>query len=155
MTRFPSFAPFVRIGDYVQLEIGSYSVMARIEQDDCPDAPDQRQEGFWPSLDRKNAGFIGEDRTISDYAAAQSRAEAVIQGWRDGDWFYCGIVLSVACNDVILAPYAASLWGIEANHPLGDGNVYLCDAANTLLDEAMRKARLTHTELCAALARAP
>src|SRR3990167_4484496 len=51
------------------------------------------------------------------FAEAQAKAEVVMDGWRKGDWFYCGIVLSVALEGVVIASHAASLWGIETNYP--------------------------------------
>jgi hypothetical protein len=60
--------------------------------------------------------------------------------WRKGEWFYCGIVLSVSLDGVELAPHAASLWGIEANYPETD-NSYLTEASGTLLPDALAAAR--------------
>ena len=58
--------------------------------------------------------------------------------WERGDWFYCGIVLSVYCDDVCLTDHAASLWGLEANYPDSDHS-YLTECANELIDEAVRE----------------
>ena len=71
-----------------------------------------------------------------------------MEGWRKGDWFYCGIVLSVSLEGVQLASHAASLWGIEANYP-GADNSYLAEVANELLPESIAVARETLTRLAA------
>ena len=69
-----------------------------------------------------------------------------MEGWRKGDWFYCGIVLSVSLEGVQLASHAASLWGIEANYPDAD-NSYLTEVANELLPEAIAAGRETLARL--------
>jgi len=134
------FQPFVCAGDSITCEAGPFTVLAQIVPDDCPDAPDQRQDGFWPSLYKDAPGFIGPGPNHRQrFAEAQAKAEAVMDGWRKGDWFYCGIVLSVSLEDVDLAAQV-SLWGIEANYPDTD-NSHLSDVANELLPEAIAAAR--------------
>ncbi|MFN4024168.1 MAG: hypothetical protein ACK4MQ_05005 [Hyphomonas sp.] len=144
-----SFAAFVCPGDVITCQSGPFTVTARIVPDDCPDAPDQRQEGFWPSLYIDAPGFIGPGNNFRErFADAQARAEAIMQGWRRGDWFYCGIVLSVSLEGVELAPHAASLWGVEDNYP-GTDNSYLTGVANELLPEAIAAAREALAQLAA------
>ena len=57
--------------------------------------------------------------------------------WERGDWFYCGVVLSVYCGYTRLDDNAAALWGVEANYP-GSDHTYLTDVANELLPEAIQ-----------------
>ena len=141
------FAAFVCPGDAITGEAGPFTVLAQIMPDDCPDAPDQRQDGFWPSLFADAPGFIGPGPNHRQrFADAQAKAEAVMEGWRKGDWFYCGIVLSVSLEGVQLASHAASLWGIEANYP-GADNSYLTEVANELLSEAIAAGRETLARL--------
>lgn len=157
------FNSFVCAGDAITCETGGFIVSARIIPDDCPDAPDQRQEGFWPSLYKDAPGFIGEpDEELvrgtnspangnnfrARFAKAQAEAEALMAGWRKGEWFYCGVVLSVSLEGVELAPHAASLWGLEANYP-GSENEALTRAANTLIPEALAEAGRVLTRLAA------
>jgi hypothetical protein len=143
------FASFVCPGDVITCETEGFTVSARIVPDDCPDPPDQRQDGFWPSLYRDAPGFIGPGNNFRErFARAQAEAEALMEGWRRGEWFHCGIVLSVSLDGVELAPHAASLWGIEANYPETD-NSYLTEVAGNLLPEALAAAR----EVLARLAR--
>jgi hypothetical protein len=145
--RFDSFACE---GDTIGCEVDGFTFTARIVADDCPDAPDQRQDGFWPSLYKDAPGFIGPGNSFRQrFAEAQATAEAVMEAWRKGDWFYCGIVLSVERDGIELDDHAASLWGVECNYP-GADNSYLSTVANELLPEALdagraAAARLTET----------
>ena len=146
-TRFDTFACE---GDTISCEAEGFTITARIVADDCPDAPDQRQDGFWPSLYQDAPGFIGPGNGFRQrFAEAQAKAEAVMEAWRKGEWFYCGIVLSVERDGVDLDRHAASLWGVECNYP-GADNSYLTTVANELLPEALdagraAAARLTET----------
>jgi hypothetical protein len=79
--------------------------------------------GICPAFDNKNVTWIG---------ATAAKAKAVIEGWRKGDWFYCGSVLSASLEGVALVSHAASLGGIEANEP-GTDNSCLAEAANERL----------------------
>lgn len=143
------FASFVCAGDVITCETGCFTVSARIVPDDCPDPPDQRQDGFWPSLYRDAPGFIGPGPNHRQrFAEAQAKAEALMEGWRKGAWFYCGIVLSVSLDGVELAPHAASLFGLEANYPETD-NSYLTEVAGDLLPEALAAARAVLDRLVA------
>ena len=59
MTFTEQFQTFVCEGDSISCEVQGFEIIARIVRDDCPDAPDQRQDGFWPSLYKDAPGFIG------------------------------------------------------------------------------------------------
>ncbi|MEL7113812.1 MAG: hypothetical protein AAGK93_12895, partial [Pseudomonadota bacterium] len=145
------FDAFVCEGDAITCEKDGYCVTARIARDDCPDAPDERQDGFWPSLYKDAPGFIGPGKNFRQrFDEAQANAEAVMEAWRNDEWFYCGIVLSVRVDDVALLDYAASLWGVEANYP-GSDNAYLTETANALLAEALDAARAERTRQCVIL----
>ncbi|PKP79658.1 MAG: hypothetical protein CVT79_18620 [Alphaproteobacteria bacterium HGW-Alphaproteobacteria-18] len=135
------FASFVCPGDVITCQTEGFTVSARIIPDDCPDAPDQRQDGFWPSLYKDAPGFIGPGNNFrARFSKAQAEAEAIMAGWRKGEWFYCGIVLSVSLDGVELAPHAASLFGLEANYPETD-NSYLTEVAANLLPDALAAGR--------------
>jgi len=151
MTFAVKFDSFVCEGDSLTCEAQGFTVTARLVRDDCKDAPDQRQDGFWPSLYKDAAGFIGAGNGWRErFDAAQARAEAVMEAWRKDEWFYCGIVLSVSLEGVILDDHAASLWGIEANYPDSD-NAYLSEVANELLPEALDAAKAERARLCTVL----
>ncbi|WP_300381104.1 hypothetical protein [Henriciella sp.] len=137
MTFTQHFDSFACEGDTIQCDAQGFTVTARIVRDDCSDRPDERQDGFWPSLDIGDPGFIGAGRQPRQrYDAALKQAEAVMQAWKTDEWFYCGIMLSVRVDDILIAPHAASLWGIEVNYP-GSDNAYLTQVANELLTDAL------------------
>jgi hypothetical protein len=143
------FQPVVCPGDSITCQSGPFTVLAQVVFDDCPDAPDQRQDGFWPSLYKDAPGFIGPGPNHRQrFAEEKAKAESVMDGWRKDDWFYCGIVLSVSLEGVVLAAQV-SLWGIDANYPDTD-NSHLSDVANELLPEAIAAARETLARLSSA-----
>jgi len=143
------FQSFVCEGDSIACETEGFEIVARIVRDDCPDAPDERQDGFWPSEYIGDPGFIGPGPNWRQrLAEARAKAEAIMKAWRNDEWFYCGVVLSVSREGVTLAEHAASLWGVEANYP-GSDNSYLTEVANELLPEALAEARAALTRLCA------
>ncbi|WP_206741503.1 hypothetical protein, partial [Hyphomonas chukchiensis] len=111
------FDRYVCEGDSIDCEIDGFRVTARIVRDDCPDAPDKRQDGFWPSLYINDPGFIGPGNNFrARLAKAQAEAEAVMEAWRKDEWFYCGVVLTIECEGVELESHAASL--CRAQHKL-------------------------------------
>jgi hypothetical protein len=136
------FLPFVCEGDTISCLVDGFDIIARIVTDDCLDAPDQRQDGFWPSMTASDAGFIGPGkRSRERFAEAQAQANAVMNAWKAGNWFYCGIVLSVSVAGIELDAHAASLWGIEANLSGDESNSFLTETANELLPEALAAGR--------------
>ena len=58
MTFTQKFDDYVCIGDSITCTIDGYAVTARIAHDETPEAPDQRQDGFWPSLYIDDAGGL-------------------------------------------------------------------------------------------------
>jgi len=62
MTFTEKFDSFVCEGDSLTCQAQGFTVTARLVRDDCGDAPDQRQDGFWPSLYKDAAGFIKAER---------------------------------------------------------------------------------------------
>jgi len=151
MTFTQKFDDYVCIGDTITCTVDGYTVTARISHDDTPDAPDQRQDGFWPSFYKDDAGFIDVGNGWRDrFDKAQKHAERVMAAWKNDEWFYCGIILSVAIDCLTLDRFAASLWGIEANYPDSD-NAYLSEVANELLPEALEAAKAERTRQCAIL----
>lgn len=154
MTFSQRFDDFVCEGDSITCEVDGYTVTARLARDDTPDAPDERQDGFWPSLYPNDAGFIGAGNGFRDrFAKAQAKAEAVMAAWKNDEWYYCGVILSVAIDGLEIIDHAASLWGIEANYPDSD-NAYLAEVANELLPEAIVEAKAERARQCAILCQA-
>ena len=105
------FPSFACVGDTIHTSVNGFDVTARIEFDG-----DSRVD----------------DADCYDYASESA--------WQNGDWFYCGIVLSVSRKGVLIDEHAASVWGVEANFP-GGNNSYLTDVANELLPEAIEHAK--------------
>ena len=76
-----------------------------------------------------------------------------MSAWKNDEWYYCGVILSVAIDGLTLDRFAASLWGIEANYPDSD-NAYLSEVANELLPEALAEAKAERARQCAILCQA-
>jgi hypothetical protein len=119
---FPAFPVYICPGDYRRIECGRYTVTARVV-DDTDARPDE----------------------FECYTPEQ------IAAWKRGDWYFVGLVLSVSIDGYTLDDHAASLWGIDCNHPGGD-NAYLQEIANDLLPEAIERAETIRASLLAKLA---
>ena len=141
------FDTFVCDGDKIMCVVDGFDCVATTVRDDNGDAPDQRDVGFWPNLDKTSAGYIG-DRTEAELAAETAKAQAVMDAWLNGEWDYCGVCVVVSFKGVPLTPrYANALWGVERNYPESD-NSYLAQVANELLGEALEQAKAKIAELC-------
>lgn len=64
-----------------------------------------------------------------------------MQRWRDDEWFYVGVVLSVSRNGVELSDHAASLWGVDCNFS-DTSNAYLSEVAQKLETARAEVARI-------------
>lgn len=120
------------------------------EHDDSPDRPDERDDGFWPSLDPDAAGYIGEG---GDFNAEMEKAQARMAAWEADDWHYMGL----RCRAIIHIPIghgsfrvltieSAGLWGIESD--CGDDYVrqVFGDERETLLAELRTLGRALGSE---------
>lgn len=107
------FPPYVCPGDSITWEKDGFEITARVEFDKHSRPEDS--EGY-------------------------SRRE--VAKWRNDEWFFCGIVLSVSRNGVLLNDHAASLWAIECNFPSRrkNPNLYLSEVAQELESEALADA---------------
>ena len=75
-----------------------------------------------------------------------------MKAWGNDEWQWCCIVLSVSKYGIEVEEYAACLCGIEMNHPGNEnGNDYLTDVANELLDEAILSAETSVRHMVTAL----
>lgn len=80
--------------------------------------------------------------TARQYAAMAARQDFKrLRDWCNGDWHYCGVVVTASRNGIKLGN--ASLWGIESD--CGD---YLETVAQELAEEALAEAREILTDLC-------
>lgn len=132
------FKPYVCVGDTITAEVAPFTITAQIVYDP------------YSHIDDDDAHNTNQRVTGCD-DEQQTRLLAARKAWFANDWFYCGIVLSVAIEGTAICEHAASLWGIEANYP-GSDNAYLTDVANELLDEALEVAKENAQALKAALA---
>jgi hypothetical protein len=108
---FPQFDAYACEGDRIEWTREGFDFVARLQHD----------------TDTKPTDFYCYD------------AEDV-QRWRDDEWFYVGVVLSVSRNGVKLSDHAASLWGIDCNFSK-TSNAYLSEVAKELEDEALDTAK--------------
>ena len=159
---FGRFQTYVCAGDSVDCQIDGITYTARIEVDDSSDKPDQRDDGFWPSLKPSSAGFIGH-KSQATLRRHTARAKEIMQSWLNDEWFYCGVVISAAIEDddgktVSLGDHLASLWGIECNYPTFTksqrkrSNSFISECANDLLSEAIEQATDAKSRIHAATA---
>jgi hypothetical protein len=148
MTFKSEFGQFVCEGDRITCEVDGLHCVATLYRDDRNDPPDERGDGFWPSLDPKSAGYIGakSKRTLARHTA---KAQAIMDAWKRDEWHYFGVAVTVAKEGVQLTHrYDHALWGIEGNYP-GDDNSYFRCVANELLDEAIEDAKAVLAKLAA------
>lgn len=146
------FDRYVCADDTIECEVDGFTLIARIYFDDDSSAPDERQDGFWPSLDPNDAGYIGA-KSKSTLARHMARANAVMEAWRNDEWFYCGVAVTAWKDDVQLTgEYDHALWGVECNYPStrkGNPNVYLREVANEYVTEVLEAAKATVAKLAA------
>ena len=149
---FPDFDHYVCEGDTVTLDIDGFTLTATLYRDDDHGAPDERDDGFWPSLDPNNAGYIG-NKSKSTLARHMAFAEQVMQAWRDDEWFYGGVAVTVEREGVQLTGrYDHAVWGLECNYPERNKrrrpNDYLAEVASEFIEEALDAARAKIAALC-------
>jgi hypothetical protein len=99
-------------------------------------------------------GYVIKATIVSDDSSHpddyECYSEENIQAWKRDEWWYCGLVLSVEKNGIMLTKHAASLWGIEANFP-GTDNSILTETAQELCSEAMQSAKIEEQRIIKAL----
>jgi len=84
-----------------------------------------------------------------------ARAKAIMEAWRNDEWFYCGVAVAASKDGVQLTKrYDHALWGIECNWPVKNirrenPNAYLREVANEYVDEALEAAKATVAKLAA------
>ena len=119
-SKIPNFNSFVVVGDSVQWEYEGYNLTARVVYDDST--------------------------RIADF---QCYSALKIKQW-ENEWFFCGIVISVEKNGVLLLDHAASLWGIDCNYNK-TSNKYLSEVCADLQCEAMETAKKEEKRIIEAL----
>ena len=73
-----------------------------------------------------------------------------IKQWKNDEWFFVGVVISVSKNGVKLSDHAASLWGIDCNYNK-TSNRYLAEVAQELESEALESAKTEQNRIVLAL----
>jgi len=131
------FDRFVCEGDTIETERDGFTITARIVHDPDYGIDDDDMH----NRDQSVTGCTDEEH---------ARAMEARRAWTVGEWFYCGVVLSVSRNGHLIDDHAAALWGIEANYP-GSDNSYLTEVANELLDEALESASQSRAKIIEAL----
>lgn len=147
------FKPFVCEGDRITCTVDGLDCTATlyVDDDDRMHRPDQRQDGFWPSLNPGDAGYIGP-KSRSTLARHMAHAKDVMRQWEQGEWQYFGVAVTVEKNGVQLThQYGNALWGIEGNYPSkrkANPNKYFRTVANELLPDALSEAKAKLESLC-------
>ena len=120
------FAPYVCEGDNISCELDGFTFTATLHRD-YDSRPDEYE----------------------CYTAKQ------IAAWKNDDWHYFGVVISVHCDDIEISDHAASLWSIEGNFPSRrkNPNKYFREVANDLLSEALDVARRESARIVSTLAK--
>ena len=111
MAKMPKFNKHPCPGDYITWRNGGFTLTARIEFDD-----------------------VATPREVDCYS------EEDIEGWKNGDWCYVGIVVSAEYGGWLLGDTAASLWGLECGLADDSGD-YLSEIASELFAEALQVAK--------------
>jgi hypothetical protein len=122
---FPQFPAYACTGDAIKWTAQGFDLTATLEQD-----------------------------TDTKPADCECYDEADIRRWKNDDWFYVGVVVSVSFNGVELSDHAASLWGIDCNFN-DTSNAYLSEVAQELQDEAIKEAKTQAARIRAALQEVP
>lgn len=110
--------------------------------------PDENDDGFWPSLDRKAAGWIGDNPERS-FAEQQQAAEERLAAFKAGDWTYIGVRARAAlavpigqgCSRLMTIE-SAGLWGIESDSDSAYLASVFADEQEQLKAELMTLGRL-------------
>lgn len=103
---------------------------SRLVVDDCEQPrPDEAMDGFWPSQNPADNGYVGN---VSDeeFEAAWKRAQARMDAWENGEWNWVGVQARVrimvpvggnsfACYELT----SPGLWSIESD----SGEEYLAE----------------------------
>ena len=110
-TDFPQFPAYACEGDRIEWTAEGFDIVARLEYD-----------------------------TDSNPEDVECCSPEDVQRWKNDEWFYVGVVLSVSRNGVELSDHAASLWGIDCNFS-DTSNAYLSEVAKELEAEAIANAR--------------
>jgi len=95
-----------------------------IPDDDNP-RPDEKDDGFWPSLNPKDAGYVGDNFLCcvsdSEFNQIELAAHYRMRAWERGDWYYVGVRAVALCFIVRngVGTYvnieSPGIWGVESD----------------------------------------
>lgn len=120
-TKFPQFDSYACIGDKITWHKNGFDITATLEYDG----------------DTKPTDF-------DCYSAIK------IKQWKNDEWLFVGVVLSVYKNGIKLTDHGASLWGVECNYNK-EANEHLAEVAQEMESEAIVEAERRIAEICKAL----
>lgn len=117
-----------------------------IKEDKHSGRPDENDEGFWPSLDPKAAGWIGS-QDQAEFDRQQAAAEGRMRAYECGAWSYIGVLsratVYVPVGGSSFAVYtllSPGLWGVES-----DASDYLKEVTREQEQEMREHLRLMGT----------
>jgi len=120
-TKFPQFQSYACTGDRITWTADGFDITARLEAD-----------------------------TATKPSHFDCYSPLKVKQWQDGEWFFCGVVLSVSKNGVLIDDNCASLWGIDCNYNK-KANRYLSEVAQELESEALEYAKSRAEKMIEAL----
>ena len=122
--KFPQFDRYACVGDRIHWSAEGFDFAAFLEAD--------------------------TDTSVDDFDCYSEKTK---NAWRNDEWFFVGVVLTVSRNGVVLSDYTASLWGIDCNFPSRrkNPNWYLSDVARDLQGEVLTVARTEQARIVGAL----
>ena len=98
---------------------GFYVQFARkVIPDDSADRPDEMDDGFWPSLDPKAAGYVSPDKKFEEEHA---KAKQRMADYEHGVWGYVGVRAQARClivkdgTGTLINLESPGVWGIESD----------------------------------------
>lgn len=119
--KFPQFDSYALPGDTIQWQAEGFDLIATLVAD--------------------------TDTTPDD---SECYSVTKIKQWKNDEWFFVGIVISVSKNDIVISDHASSLWGIECNYNK-KANKYLSEVAKELESEALDCAKIEVDKILNAL----
>jgi len=128
-----TFDNYVLVGESITTTVDGLEVSATIGID------------FDTSIDDGDCHNIDQAVTGCD-DKQQAKLLQAREDYYNDKWFYCGVVLSVRKNGILIDDNAASLWGIECNYTDSD-NSRLTAVANELLPEALEVGKKSLAEM--------
>ena len=144
------FDNFVCVGDTIEAEFEGFDLKAEIKQDDdmnqlFADDPTSYNQGFWPSDDPKDCGYIGDSK--KKLKKEQKKAQKVYDAFMRDEWFIGIVTVTVSRNGIELA--GDSIGGTDVNYPskVAYPNEHLDDWANELACGAIEQAKKEIKEL--------